>query len=246
MIYPVNYIGITQGFHVGKCLDFGWNDKYGGKNAPIYSCGDGVVYKVEVQPKGGNVIYIKHDNGMVSCYAHLSEVLVKRGDKVLARQQIGNMGETGEVSGPHLHFGLFTSEDVIYKDSTIDPFEELELYEDQIVSDSTEKEYGNKIKKYVEPQNPVTPEKPTEPDKSVESKEIKPGDTVIVNGVGTATSYGTGAKTKTFKNQKMKVIGITLNTKRPNRYALNQYNKGKVNDWAAVTAWFSEKNIKKA
>ena len=79
----------------------------------------------------------------------------------------------------------------------------------------------------------------------VEPKEIKLGDTVIVNGVGTASSTGGGAKTRKFVNQEMKVIMISGNMSRPNRYGLNQYNKGKINDGSAVTGWFSEKDIKK-
>lgn len=76
------------------------------------------------------------------------------------------------------------------------------------------------------------------------SKEIELGDTVIVNGVGTAASTGEGARTRYFKNQEMKVIMIAGNTSRPNRYALNQYNKGVVGDPRSVTAWFSEKDIR--
>ena len=77
------------------------------------------------------------------------------------------------------------------------------------------------------------------------SKEIELGDTVIVNGVGTAASTGEGAKTRYFENQEMKVIMIASNTSRPNRYALNQYNKGVVGDPRSVTAWFSINDIKK-
>ncbi len=76
-------------------------------------------------------------------------------------------------------------------------------------------------------------------------KEIELGDTVIVNGVGTASSTGEGAKTRYFENQKMKVIMIAGNTSRPNRYALNQYDKGNINDPRAVTGWFSINDIKK-
>ena len=43
----------------------------------------------------------------------------------------------------------------------------------------------------------------------------------------------------------MKVIGISGNTSRPNRYALNQYNRGSVHDWSAVTGWFREQDITK-
>ena len=75
--------------------------------------------------------------------------------------------------------------------------------------------------------------------------EIKEGDTVIVNGVGTASSDGSGEKTINYKNTEMKVIGISNNKNRPNAYALNARNRGKVHDWTAVTAWFSKDSISK-
>ena len=56
------------------------------------------------------------------------------------------MGETGNVTGPHLHFGLFTSFSVRYKNSTIDPFTYLEVYENQEIKESTKTKYGSKIK----------------------------------------------------------------------------------------------------
>lgn len=90
----------------------------------------------------------------------------------------------------------------------------------------------------------VEPEQPTEPAKKPEAK-IKVGDTVIVNGVGNANSLGTGAKTKKFKNQKMKVIGISSKKTRDYRYALNQYNRGTAGNWSHVTAWFREEDITK-
>lgn len=116
--------------------------------------------------------------------------------------------------------------------------------------------YGMNSKKYkylgclVNPalgeQRSYKDEKPVPtPDPKPTPTKISLGDTVIVNGVGTASSTGTGAKTKRFKDQKMKVIMIAGNTSRPNRYALNQYNKGNVNDPRAVTAWFSINDIKK-
>lgn len=65
---------------------------------------------------------------------------------------------------------------------------------------------------------------------------IKVGDSVIVNGQGTATSKGTGAKTKNFKNHKMKVVEIENK-----RYACNQYNKK-----GAATGWWTASQVKKA
>lgn len=90
--------------------------------------------------------------------------------------------------------------------------------------------------------NKKTEEKPKEPTKPT---EIKVGDTVIVNGYGTASSTGTGARTGKFSNREMKVISIAGNSSRPNKYALNIYNKGKVNDSRSISAWFNIKDIKK-
>ena len=84
----------------------------------------------------------------------------------------------------------------------------------------------------IEPANPV-------------SKEIGLGDTVIVNGYGNANSFGNGINTRVFTNHKMKVIGISDKKDRPNRYALNQYNRGTVGNWNDVTGWFREQDITK-
>lgn len=147
MRYPVNYIAIAQGYHQGKCLDFGWSSLHGGKNQPIYAVADGVVYSIEKQEKGGNVIYIKHNDGKCSCYAHLNKVLVKKGDKVSLGQQIATMGKTGISTGNHLHFGLFTNVNVRYNNSTLDPFKYLEAYDNQIVGSTTAKKYPIKYHK---------------------------------------------------------------------------------------------------
>ena len=67
---------------------------------------------------------------------------------------------------------------------------------------------------------PVEPEpipEPPKPEPKPVVKEFKAGDTVIVNGVGTASSDGSGAKTKKFIDHKMKIIGISGNKARPNR-----------------------------
>ena len=95
--------------------------------------------------------------------------------------------------------------------------------------------------------NPAVKEEPTpEPKPAHEVKsEIGLGDTVIVNGYGNANSFGNGINTRVFTNHKMKVIGISDKKDRPNRYALNQYNRGTVGNWNEVTGWFREKDITK-
>ncbi|MGY4906748.1 M23 family metallopeptidase [Streptomyces sp. 900116325] len=63
--------------------------------------GDGPAY--------GNAIVIKHDNGMYSQYAHLSRIDVHIGQSVEKGQQIALSGNTGNSSGPHLHFEIRTT-----------------------------------------------------------------------------------------------------------------------------------------
>lgn len=74
---------------------------------------------------------------------------------------------------------------------------------------------------------------------AVENEEIKVGDYVIVNGIGTADSYGSGAKTGTYKEKRMQVMKI-VDLKRSHPYALNKNCDGK-----GVTAWFKKEDIRK-
>lgn len=52
----------------------------------------------------GNLILLRHDNGLVTAYAHANELLVKRGDRVTRGQVIAKAGKTGAVDQPQLHF----------------------------------------------------------------------------------------------------------------------------------------------
>jgi murein DD-endopeptidase MepM/ murein hydrolase activator NlpD len=54
----------------------------------------------------GNTIVIDHGYGIYTLYAHLSEMEVKVGDTVESNAEIGEVGATGRVTGPHLHWGL--------------------------------------------------------------------------------------------------------------------------------------------
>ena len=153
MMYPVNYIGITnpykKGAHYG--VDFGWSSKYFGANQPIYAVEDGKVIYKQVQSSGGKVIHIKHDNGYVSEYAHLDTWVVNKSDKVKRGQKIGTMGKYGKATGNHLHFGLYKGSKINYNDRTkfVDPLKYLLKTEDQIVGGNTEEKYNIKEVKYV-------------------------------------------------------------------------------------------------
>lgn len=67
----------------------------------------GVVAYAGSELKGyGNLVLLRHDNGWVSAYAHASEVMVKRGDRVKRGQIIAKAGRSGGVTQPQLHFEL--------------------------------------------------------------------------------------------------------------------------------------------
>jgi hypothetical protein len=53
---------------------------------------------------GGNEIHIDHPNGLQTWYAHLSSFAVKLGDMVSGGSKIGEVGSTGNSTGPHLHY----------------------------------------------------------------------------------------------------------------------------------------------
>ena len=71
---------------------------------PARTVGDGVVEFAGTQGGYGNVVFIKHRNGHETVYAHLSKIMVARGQSVSQGQTIGLVGATGWATGPHLHF----------------------------------------------------------------------------------------------------------------------------------------------
>lgn len=76
----------------------------------VLAAASGTVTYAARQSDGAVVVKIRHDNGYTSLYAHLDPSLsVTVGQQVSAGQTIGRVGLTGMTTGPHLHFGLYTS-----------------------------------------------------------------------------------------------------------------------------------------
>jgi murein DD-endopeptidase MepM/ murein hydrolase activator NlpD len=87
-------------FHTGT-------DFAGAPGSPIYAAAAGVVVMTERLHVRGNATVIDHGWGVYTGYWHQTEIKVKVGDVVKAGQIIGLVGDTGRVTGPHLHWELF-------------------------------------------------------------------------------------------------------------------------------------------
>lgn len=79
-------------------------DMAGPVGTPIHVTGDGVVTFAGRSGAYGNLIKIRHELGTETRYAHLSRIHVKVGDRVSQGDRIGDMGNTGRSTGPHLHY----------------------------------------------------------------------------------------------------------------------------------------------
>lgn len=114
--YPVKSPHKTQGY--GKTKFTKWYTFHNGVDfadsvgTPVLAAEDGEVVAMGDEGKYayGKWIAIKHNNGLTTLYGHLSKQSVKKGEDVDRGEKIGLMGSTGYSTGPHVHFGVYTSE----------------------------------------------------------------------------------------------------------------------------------------
>lgn len=105
--------GAFKGFHTG--LDF-----CGAVGQSIYAPAPGVVVFAGPLTVRGQATMIDHGWGIYTGYMHQSEILVQVGQRVETGEQIGLVGNTGRVTGPHLHFEVWVG------GVQINPFDWLE------------------------------------------------------------------------------------------------------------------------
>lgn len=85
--------------HKGIDIDLNKGDK-------VYCAFDGMVRIARRQSGYGNVVIVRHYNGLETVYAHLSKIKVKAGQVVTSGQVVGLGGATGHATGTHLHFEI--------------------------------------------------------------------------------------------------------------------------------------------
>jgi murein DD-endopeptidase MepM/ murein hydrolase activator NlpD len=107
--YITSNFGPRRGrFHYGIDIKLQTGDS-------VFNAFDGLVRIARYSPSYGNVVVVRHANGLETLYAHLDQISVEVGDAVNAGDLLGLGGNTGRSSGSHLHF------EVRYKGEAINP-----------------------------------------------------------------------------------------------------------------------------
>ncbi len=126
-IYPINkdkLVSVAQLFGVEfknpitqKVMIHGGVDLEAEEGIAVYSTADGEVVSATNNGGWGNLIVVDHGNGFETWYAHLKDFAVEKGDKVTKGQEIGFVGNTGNSTGPHLHY------EIRLNNKRVDPFD---------------------------------------------------------------------------------------------------------------------------
>lgn len=127
--WPLDNVFITQQFgktsSSGRLYSSGTHDGVDFRAAigtPIKASLTGTVVEVNhgavPNCQYGKWVLLKHGNNLTTLYAHLSEINVSKGSTVATGQVIGYSGNTGYATGPHLHFTVYASDAVTFKNYT--------------------------------------------------------------------------------------------------------------------------------
>jgi murein DD-endopeptidase MepM/ murein hydrolase activator NlpD len=76
------------------------------QGTPVWAAADGTVTRAGWDTGGGNMVCLKHVMSFETCYLHLSKIHVHVGERVAQKHVVGESGNTGLSTGPHLHYGM--------------------------------------------------------------------------------------------------------------------------------------------
>jgi len=116
------YNGSLKGYHSGT-------DFRAQVGTAIVASNRGKVVLVKDRFYSGGTVLIDHGQGIYTCYFHMSDFAVKEGEKVKKGQVIGLSGQSGRVTGPHLHFA------VRINGVQVDPLQFIELMNKNIIKE---------------------------------------------------------------------------------------------------------------
>lgn len=100
----LSYWGGTYSGHSDYSVDFNRGSYDDDLGDPVRASAPG---RVEIVNPGNGEVYLSHPGGYGSLYAHMRKIYVQEGDRVTQGQQIGEIGNVGNSSGPHLHVNQY-------------------------------------------------------------------------------------------------------------------------------------------
>ncbi len=113
------YLWPVMGLRVTSRVGTRWGKLHGGidvaaaRGSIVVGATEGTVMIVGDQGAYGHCVFVENHDGTVAWYAHLTESVVKVGDKIVRGQIVGVSGNTGRSTGPHLHFEMRTQQGII-------------------------------------------------------------------------------------------------------------------------------------
>lgn len=171
-------------YHYGVDIDLETGDAIG-------SAFDGKVRIAKKSKSYGNVIVVRHSNGLETYYAHLSKINVEIGQEIYAGEIIGLGGNTGHSHGSHLHF------EIRYLGQPINPVDIISFTDHKLICDTLS--LSKKTFDYVSEAKKAAAKNyaSSKGNKGAEVHIVKKGDTLSA----IARRYGTTTKLLCQKNK---------------------------------------------